>query len=330
MASLNFKTSPWRWRLLLRGMMLGIVLTAITIGTPWAPAAAADRRVALVVGMSGYQAAPALANPVNDARAFADVLKRLGFDVDLAVDVNKADLEQAVHRLAERADGAALEVRQMLSRVRQAVRIASRGAQVPWDNSSLIADVYLAPEAPGLPAVTTQPEAPAPERPAVDQEADLLFWRTIETSNNPADFRDYLRQFPGGRFISLAQRRVDDLDRSLTVASVPPVAPTAPAPTLAPPVPMATAPGPTIAPLDRRLTARHKVNVRVAPNADSDRLAILRAGTSVQVTGKVVDADWYRVTLPPDQVGYVSTSLLGEPGRSGTDVPQPGGIALAP
>ena len=36
-----------------------------------------------------------------------------------------------------------LEVRQMLSRVRAEVVAATQKKQVPWDNSSLLGDVYL-------------------------------------------------------------------------------------------------------------------------------------------------------------------------------------------
>lgn len=45
-----------------------------------APAAAADRQVALVIGNAAYRSAP-LQNPVNDARAIAAKLRTLGFDV---------------------------------------------------------------------------------------------------------------------------------------------------------------------------------------------------------------------------------------------------------
>ena len=44
-------------------------------------AAYAERRVALVVGNSGYQNAVRLDNPVNDATAVAELLRKAGFDV---------------------------------------------------------------------------------------------------------------------------------------------------------------------------------------------------------------------------------------------------------
>ena len=72
-----------------------------------APAAAQPgMRVALVMGVGAYRAIPPLANPTNDARALADELRRLGFEVDLVLDPDRGAMEQAVRRLGQRAVGA--------------------------------------------------------------------------------------------------------------------------------------------------------------------------------------------------------------------------------
>jgi hypothetical protein len=42
---------------------------------------------------------------------------------------------------------------------------------------------------------------------------EALFWETIKESENPEDFRAYLRQYPQGAFASLAQIRVSALDQ---------------------------------------------------------------------------------------------------------------------
>jgi hypothetical protein len=64
-----------------------------------------------------------------------------------------------------------LEVRQLLTRVRKDVSDATRGQQVPWDNSSLLGDVYLA----SMPAVrpAAPPPAAAPAQPAALPPAGL-------------------------------------------------------------------------------------------------------------------------------------------------------------
>jgi len=71
-----------------------------------APAPAAPKRVALVVGVAHYQHAPALENPLNDARGMDATLKRLGFEVETVTDPSRADLEAAIRRLGARAVGA--------------------------------------------------------------------------------------------------------------------------------------------------------------------------------------------------------------------------------
>jgi hypothetical protein len=51
--------------------------------------AAAQKRVALVIGNSAYTHAQALANPANDARDMAGVLSSLGFETILGLDLDK-------------------------------------------------------------------------------------------------------------------------------------------------------------------------------------------------------------------------------------------------
>jgi hypothetical protein len=58
-------------------------------------------RVALVVGNSRYAVSP-LTNPVNDARAMAEVLRRLGFEVHERIDSNYADLHLAIDQFGNR------------------------------------------------------------------------------------------------------------------------------------------------------------------------------------------------------------------------------------
>ena len=54
------------------------------------PALAQSPRAALVIGNSAYVHAAPLANPANDANAVADVLKGMGFDVILGLDLESA------------------------------------------------------------------------------------------------------------------------------------------------------------------------------------------------------------------------------------------------
>ncbi|HEY6255716.1 MAG TPA: caspase family protein [Xanthobacteraceae bacterium] len=86
-------------------LLLGLVLGLAAIWTTGA-CNAAERRVALVVGAASYLHATALAHTLDDARDIAAALKRLGFEVDLVLNPNRADLEAAVRRLGEKSRGA--------------------------------------------------------------------------------------------------------------------------------------------------------------------------------------------------------------------------------
>src|SRR5215813_4948483 len=69
--------------------------------------AAAEKRVALVVGNSAYAHANALPNPVNDAGDMAKALAEVGFDVILGLDLSKQAFDGKVREFAralEKAD----------------------------------------------------------------------------------------------------------------------------------------------------------------------------------------------------------------------------------
>ncbi|HET6195619.1 MAG TPA: caspase family protein, partial [Acetobacteraceae bacterium] len=92
-----------------------------------------ERRVAFVVGIGAYQHAPKLTNPVNDAKAIGEALRRLNFEVD---EVYDADFRQLTHALrefgikAQRADVAV-------------IYYAGHGVQVARENYLLPADAQL-------------------------------------------------------------------------------------------------------------------------------------------------------------------------------------------
>ncbi|WP_439577147.1 caspase family protein [Elioraea sp.] len=129
-----------------------------------------------------------------------------------------------------------LEVRPMLGRVRQTVREATGGAQIPWENASLEGEFHFRPArpAPAPPVAALTPEPPAPRE--TDRPVERLFWESIRDSRNPAEFEAYLRRFPDGVFADLARARI----AALTPSPPPPAPPTPPraATTPAPPPPV--------------------------------------------------------------------------------------------
>jgi uncharacterized caspase-like protein len=68
----------------------------------------ADKWVALVVGNSKYVSAPALRNPVSDARLLAQTLLGLGFTLSAGaqIDLDKNGLERAVRNFGAQAQSA--------------------------------------------------------------------------------------------------------------------------------------------------------------------------------------------------------------------------------
>lgn len=92
------------------GMMKVFFAAALAIAAAVAgPAQAAfERKVALVVGIGAYENAPALKNPVGDARAMAASLKRLGFETVEGYDLDRRGLQDAVRDFASASRNAEL------------------------------------------------------------------------------------------------------------------------------------------------------------------------------------------------------------------------------
>lgn len=80
-----------------------VLLTGVVFGSAGAEATS---RVALVIGNGAYTGAAALANPVRDAEAIAETLKRLDFDVILATDVDRIGAISAIDRFSKAINGA--------------------------------------------------------------------------------------------------------------------------------------------------------------------------------------------------------------------------------
>ena len=88
----------------------------------------AEGRLALVIGNGAYTAVDRLANPAADARAVAERLRALGFEVTEGTDLTKAAMDQLIRRFGEQASQADVV----------AVFYAGHGIQVSGRN-------YLAP-----------------------------------------------------------------------------------------------------------------------------------------------------------------------------------------
>ena len=46
----------------------------------------------------------------------------------------------------------------------------------------------------------------------------MTFWQSVEASGNPEEYRQYLRQYPTGAFVALAQTRLSSTAKSTSAA----------------------------------------------------------------------------------------------------------------
>ena len=83
----------------------GIVAPGVEVAALSSPAisAARDRRVALIIGNSAYTIFPKLPNPRHDAEDLDAVLKEVGFDVLLGLDLKRAGMEEILIQFARKA-----------------------------------------------------------------------------------------------------------------------------------------------------------------------------------------------------------------------------------
>ena len=89
--------------------------------------------MALVIGINAYQNAPQLTNPVKDARAIGDALRRLDFEVEELDDPDFRSLSKGLRKFGVRAQGADTVL----------VYYAGHGMQVDHENYVVPADAKL-------------------------------------------------------------------------------------------------------------------------------------------------------------------------------------------
>ena len=91
------------------GIVLQLLVLLLALNAAFAGTAAGpQKRVALVIGNSGYQGRLALANPRNDAVAFAEALKKVSpkFEIEKITDMRAGDRDAVLSRFAQHADHA--------------------------------------------------------------------------------------------------------------------------------------------------------------------------------------------------------------------------------
>ncbi len=103
-----------------------------------------------------------------------------------------------------------VEILDTFNQVGLQVAKTTGGNQVPWTNYSPISGHFCFN--PDSCTASGQP-------PPVTQDSDTVFWESIKDSDDPADFRNYMQQYPQGKFISLAKDRLAELQRPAPVST---------------------------------------------------------------------------------------------------------------
>jgi len=78
-----------------------LVFGLVAHGSAQSPAPANEKRVALVIGNGGYASSP-LRNPVNDARALAQTLKSLGFEVVAHENITEKAMRRSIFEFGDK------------------------------------------------------------------------------------------------------------------------------------------------------------------------------------------------------------------------------------
>ena len=98
--------------------------------------------------------------------------------------------------LLKHIEAPGLEINAMMTRVRADVYAQTQRLQRPWSSSSLLKEVFLAPEA-----------------PVSDNVADAQAFEAAQAANTPDSYRAYLDAYPQGLFRTLSETRLAALEQ---------------------------------------------------------------------------------------------------------------------
>jgi uncharacterized caspase-like protein len=142
-----------------------------------------------VPGLSQFDA------PVGSLLAYATAPGKVALDGD-----GKNGLYTGYLLREFAVQGARLE--DAFKRVRLSVRMASKGAQVPWESTSLEDDLYLFPH-------VSRSWSEADRDQFLEQE--MTAWRRVKSTNDPEVLAGFIREYPSGSASELAQSRMNRL-----------------------------------------------------------------------------------------------------------------------
>lgn len=98
-------------------------------------------------------------------------------------------------------------VESVFKAVRRRVVSQTDGEQVPWDHSSLTADIVFLPDE-AAPIARETPSVSG-QVAATDMQLELRMWNDVKDSGSAQELQAYLDRFPAGAFAPLAKARLD-------------------------------------------------------------------------------------------------------------------------
>lgn len=97
-------------------------------------------------------------------------------------------------------------IEKIFKNVRKGVLTETEDKQMPWQSSSLTGDFYF--KARNLNLIERLPqETSKPPEPSANKE--LIFWQSVQNSNDISLLEEYIKLFPNGTFVSIAKRKIE-------------------------------------------------------------------------------------------------------------------------
>ncbi|NVN87945.1 MAG: caspase family protein [Rhodopseudomonas sp.] len=116
--------------------------------------------------------------------------------------------------LAATVRKAGLDIFQTFNQVGVIVKRSTGGGQQPWVSSSPIDGSFYFTAPPAVPSSAATPPAPAPS-------AAERVWAVTKDTSSQAVLEDFIRQFPGTAYTSMARARLEELKRSQSAVGIP-------------------------------------------------------------------------------------------------------------
>ena len=222
--------------------------------------------------------------------------------------------------LAETITEPGLSIADVFQEVRTKVLASTGNAQTPWDSSSLTGRFYFKAPDPSQTASVTPAPATSAEEEALKTEK--TYWDSVKDSGDPEDIQLYLKKYPNGYFVDLANAKLDELKGGTQTAS----AQTAPDARQSIQPAQAATPATQVAiiamPAQKIYASTSGAQVRVAPSKSAEVLSKLRTNEEITATGETKDGKWWRVQVG-DSEGYLSKSVAAAQPVASASAQQP-------